>query len=338
MRVFSVIALFGVVLSGAVIAQSPASAPPAAAKPSAVTIGFMHAIHATNEVEKTLAFYRDVFGVNGAIRDFANTAVPILTNSPGVTLRVSMLNLPGQGFNFELTQFSNTERHPAQPAMFDPGAPSMQFLVRSIDTVAANIKKAGAPIITTSGSPVSVNGPLGRVKAIVFRDPDGYIVQAVEVPAAADAPAGNVLGSIMGMTVRDMDETVRFWNGMLGWELTGDKTFLKDPATLDLYGVPAGGEYRMMTAVVPGSAARMTFIEFKGMPRKEFSLRIPDPGSSGMAIRVADIQDLLPRLKAQGVRVVSKDGELVNWSPTLRNVFVKDPNGLNIELVGAAPK
>jgi hypothetical protein len=33
---------------------------------------------------------------------------------------------------------------------------------------------------------------------------------------------------------------------------------------------------------------------------------------------------------------VSKDGELVNWSPTLRNVFVKDPNGLNIELVGEA--
>jgi catechol 2,3-dioxygenase-like lactoylglutathione lyase family enzyme len=55
-----------------------------------------------------------------------------------------------------------------------------------------------------------------------------------------------------------------------------------------------------------------------------------------MAIRVANIQELLPRLKAQGVRVVSKDGELVNWSQTLRNVFVKDPNGLNIELVGEA--
>jgi hypothetical protein len=34
------------------------------------------------------------------------------------------------------------------------------------------------------------------------------------------------------------------------------------------------------------------------------------------------------------VRVISKDGKLVEWSPTIRNVFVKDPNGLNIELVG----
>jgi hypothetical protein len=75
-------------------------------------------------------------------------------------------------------------------------------------------------------------------------------------------------------------------------------------------------------------------LEFKGMPRKPFSLRVPDPGASGMAIRVAAIGDLLARMKASGVRVISKNGELVNWSPTLRNVFVKDPGGLNIELVG----
>jgi catechol 2,3-dioxygenase-like lactoylglutathione lyase family enzyme len=159
---------------------------------------------------------------------------------------------------------------------------------------------------------------MGRVKAIVFRDPDGYIVEAIEAPADADAPAGNVLGSIMGLTVRDMDETIQFWSGLLGWALTGDKPFVKDPAMLDLLGVPSGGEYRMMSAIVPGSTARMVFIEFKGMPRKEFSLRIPDPGSSGLAIRVANIHELLPRLKGQGVRVVSKDGELVNWNQTLR--------------------
>jgi len=46
---------------------------------------------------------------------------------------------------------------------------------------------------------------------------------------------------------------------------------------------------------------------------------------------------LLTRLKANGVRVISRNQELVNWSPTLRNVFVKDPGGLNIELVGNAP-
>jgi glyoxylase I family protein len=319
-------------LAGVTPAQAPQPAPPGAA-----TVGFMHAIHATNVVEKTLAFYTEVFGLSGQVRPFANEAVPILTDSPGVTLKVSMLQLPGQGFNFELTEFSNVTRTPAQPQLWDPGAPHMKIFVREIAPVMAALTKLQAPILTTSGAPVTAQTPLGTVTGVFFRDPDGYIVQAAQ-PASmpADAPAtGNVVGAMMGLTVEDMDTAMKFWRGMLGFELTGDPAFLTTPSALDLMGVPKGGSFRAVSGVVPGSKARIQMLEFKGMPRKPFSLRVPDPGSSGMAIRVAAIGDLLARLKASGVRVISKNGELVNWSPTLRNVFVKDPGGLNIELVGA---
>lgn len=337
MRVLSAVAASGLILSGVVAAQAPAPVS-GEAPPSAVTIGFMHAIHATNEVEKTLAFYSDVFGVSGQVRDFANQAVPILTNSPGVTLKVSMLNLPGQGFNFELTQFSNVERHAAQPQIWDPGAPHMKILVRDLAPVVAAIAKLNAPILTTSRVPVSVSTPLGRVKAIMFRDPDGYIVEAVQAPVPAGAPAaGNVVGAVMGVTVEDLSVALKFWHD-LGFDFTADQGFSTDPEVLDLMGVAAGGSFRSVFGVVPGSKARIALIEFKGMPRKRFDLRVPDPGASGMAIRVADIEGLLPKLKREGVRVVSRDGELVLWSATLRNVFVKDPNGLNIELVGTPGK
>lgn len=315
------------------LAQGPAPAPTGVA-----TVGFMHAIHATNVVEKTLAFYTEVFGVSGQVRPFANEAVPILTDSPGVTLKVSMLSLPGQGFNFELTEFSNVTRTPAQPQIWDPGAPHMKILVRDLEPVLGAVRRLNAPILTTSKAPVAVSTPIGNVKAIMFRDPDGYIVEAVQVPAAADAPpTGNVIGAIMGLTVEDMDTAMKFWHGLLGFELAGDRAFSTDPAILDLMGVPKGASFRAVNGVVPGSKARIAMIEFKGVQRKPFSLRVPDPGASGMAIRVAAIGDLLARMKANGVRVISKNGELVNWSPTLRNVFVKDPGGLNIELVGNAP-
>jgi len=330
-------------LAAAPFAQGPAPAPTGVA-----TVGFMHAIHATNAVEKTLAFYTEVFGVAGQVRPFANEAVPILTDSPGVTLKVSMLQLPGEGFNFELTEFSNVTRTPAQPQIWDPGAPHMKILVRDLEPIVAAVKKLNAPILTTSRAPVAVSSPIGNVKAIMFRDPDGYIVEAVQAQAPADAPAvpgsapavpaatGNVVGAIMGLTVEDMDTAMKFWHGLLGFELAGDRTFSTDPAILDLMGVPKGGSFRAVFGVVPGSKARIAMIEFKGVPRKPFSLRVPDPGASGMAIRVAAIGDLLARMKASGVRVISRNGELVNWSPTLRNVFVKDPGGLNIELVGNA--
>ena len=324
-------------LTTALFAQAPAPAAPPAPAGSA-TVGFMHAIHATNVVEKTLAFYTEVFGVMGQVRPFANEAVPILTDSPGVSLKVSMLTLPGQGFNFELTEFSNVTRTPAQPQIWDPGAPHMKILVRDLELVMAAVKKLNAPILTTSRAPVAVSTPIGNVKAIMFRDPDGYIVEAVQAQAPPDAPAtGNVVGAIMGLTVEDMDTAMKFWHDLLGFELAGDKKFLTDPAILDLMGAPKGASFRAVFGVVPGSKARIAMIEFKGVPRKPFSLRVPDPGASGMAIRVAAIGDLLARMKASGVRVISRNGELVNWSPTVRNVFVKDPGGLNIELVGNLP-
>ena len=214
MRVLSIVALSASLLSGALLAQVPGFAPPAPAKPSAVTTGFMHAIHATNEVEKTLAFYRDVFGVDGQVRDFANQAVPILTNSPGVTLKVSMMTLPGQGFNFELTQFSNVERHPAQPQISDPGAPHMKFLVRDVDAVVANIKRAGAHDHHHVASAGAREHPAWQCESDLLPRPRRLHRRGgARCRAEADAPAGNVLGSIMGLTVRDMEETTRFWSG-----------------------------------------------------------------------------------------------------------------------------
>src|ERR1700733_9033593 len=72
-----------------------------------------HAIHAVNDLDTTLAFYREVFGLNGMPRDFPNPAVPLLTDAPGVTLRMSMMQLPGS-MRFELTHFKGLERKPAR--------------------------------------------------------------------------------------------------------------------------------------------------------------------------------------------------------------------------------
>ena len=357
MRLFAALAVTTLLWAVATQAQGPAPAPGPA--PAGPTVGFMHAIHATNNVETTLAFYTKVFGVTTNVAPFANAAVPILTDSPGVSLRVAMLRLPGDGMNFELTEFTGVPRTPKTPRVTDPGAPHMKFLVRDIDAVVANAKAAGATIVTKSGTAVMVPTAIGSAKSIVLRDPDGYIVQVIQssgpVLAPPPAPRGggaaaappppaapsNVVGAIMGETIGDMAKSMKFWKEQMGWDVQGDTKWLKDKAMADLWGVADSTELRVFSAVVPGSktaqmptGARMEFIEFKDAPKTPYDMRVPDPGSSGMAIRVADIANLLTRLKSQGVRVISRNGELVEWSATVRNAFIKDPDGLNIEIVG----
>jgi thiol:disulfide interchange protein len=50
---------FGIFVAGGALAQTPAASPP----PAGPTIGFMHAIHATNSVDKTRAFYTCASGM-----------------------------------------------------------------------------------------------------------------------------------------------------------------------------------------------------------------------------------------------------------------------------------
>jgi catechol 2,3-dioxygenase-like lactoylglutathione lyase family enzyme len=317
-------------------AQAPAPAQTPALSPAPVkgaTTGFMHAIHATNNVETTLAFYREVFGLDAKVTPFANPGVPLLTNSPGVSLRVAMLRIPGQGFNFELTEFTNTQRRGARPRLTDPGAPHMKFLVRDIATVVAAAKKRRADIITRSNAPVAFLD--GVTERIFMRDPDGYIVEVIRFPPPLDAPAANVIGAVMGLTLGNLDASMAFWRDLLGWEFAAAPSWTNDPTIVDLMDLPEGVEARPVRAIVPGSTARIEMIEFRGVKNPTpFDLRVPDPGASGIAIRVANIQELLPKMQAAGIRVISKDGALVEWDAKIRNVFVKDPNGFLVELVG----
>jgi len=299
-------------------------------------IGLMHAIHSTNDVDKTLAFYQAVFGLTGQVRPFQSTGPQILTDSPGADLRVAMTQIKG-AFNFELTQFGKVERQlNKQPDIADPGAPMLKIIVRDIDAIVAAAKKVNAPIITKGAAPVTVPTTIGSAKAIIMRDPDGFFVEAIQGTPAADSPEGPILGAILALTVGDTDETLKYWNGVLGLDLQAEKGFVSDAAMLDLMGLPKGASYRTAGGLISGSKVRLEMIEIKGVPRKPFDLRVTDANACGMALRVGHIRELLARHKAAGGRVLSRNGELVEWSDTIRNVFVKDPNGLNLELVGSA--
>jgi catechol 2,3-dioxygenase-like lactoylglutathione lyase family enzyme len=327
--------LFAVALLAPIFAVEAQPAQPAAVPPSAVTTGFMHALHATNDVDKTLAFYTALFGIEGKVTPFENPNVQLLTDAPGVKLRIAMVRLPGHGFNFELTEFTNVPRTPAQPSVVDPGAPHMKIVVHDLKPVLAAADKLGVTVVTRSSSPVRVRTSLGVVDAIFLRDPDGYLVEAIRTPASPAAVGEpNVVGAIMGLTVEDLDASIKFWHDELGFDFDAVTAYSNDAAVLDLYGIKGNITYRTARGVVPGSNARLELIEFRGVPRKPFSLRAVDPGASGMALRVAAIESLVPALKAKGVPVISANQRIVEWTDTVRNVFVKDPNGLNLELVG----
>ena len=302
-----------------------------AAQSASPTKALSHAIHAVNDLDTTLAFYRNVFGLNGNPQDFPNPAVPLLTNAPGVTLRLSMLALPG-GMRFELTQFKGLERKPAQAKYTDPGAASIVFYVRDIDGALANAKKANAAIVTTDGAPVEIATATGKARSVLLRDPDGFFIQLIQAPPPAGAPEGNVHRVSLAYTMENADATRAFYTGKLGIELAGASAYSKDPAILQLVGAPAGTEFRKLSGVIPGPPASVEFTEFRGVPRTKFHLRVRDPGAPAMAIQVNDLTATIGQMKAAGTNIISANGQIVDFGGGTHTIFVEDPNGMNLEI------
>lgn len=325
MKTPSFITLAGFTLTGvAALAQ-------AQSQPVGRTQSLSHAIHAVENLDATLAFYNNVFGLPGKPQDFPNPAVPLLTNAPGITLRLSMLALPGK-MRFELTDFHGLERKPAQARYTDPGAASIVLHVRDIDTVLANARKANAPIVTTGGTPVEMTTASGKARSIIFRDPDGFFVQVIQEAPAAGAPETNVHRVSLAYTMENADATARFYSGMMGIELSGPTPFSKDATLLRLYGAPAGTEFRKISGVLPGPPAPVEFTEFRGIPRSKFHLRVRDPGAPAMAIQVTNLVGMVAQMKAAGTNLISANGQIVDFGNGVHNIFVEDPNGMNLEL------
>jgi hypothetical protein len=154
----------------------------------------------------------------------------------------------------------------------------------------------------------------------------------VEEAPAPGAPEGNVHRVSLAYTMESAEATMKFYGGMMGVDLSGPSSFSKDPAMLKLVGAPAGTEFRKLTGVIPGPPAAVEFTEFRGVPRTKFHLRVRDPGAPAMAIQVDNLIGMVAEMKAAGVNLISTNGEIVDFGGGTHNIFVEDPNGMNLEL------
>ena len=329
------VAVFAIAVSmgAAVAAQAPAGQ---TTEPLRL-VSLSHFIHATEHLETTLAFYKTVFDFDAAPpRLNSNPGVALLNNKPGIGLRASTPKFPGETFGIEMTDFSNVDKKGGQAAATQPGGIELILPVRDLDAVVAAAKKAGAPIVTRSGAPVTIETPAGKARAIVLRDNDGFMIRAVEVPGTV--PGMVQPGASMAVAVKDMDETAKFYHDVVGIDLTGDKQWMRDAAMADLVGAPAKSQYRMMSFAFPGTkSARMEFYEWKGkgVPKTVFHLRVPDPGASGWVARVSNIDAMMKEVNARHTPKLTP--EPVWFTKTISDIFITDPNGMNLELFQNLP-
>ena len=287
------------------LAQTPAPA-------GDVVIGSGSFSPIVSDLDKSLAFYRNLLGVNAPPQSsptaFGND--PALLNflgTPTAQVRVGTVRIPGTMMNVEIVDFKDIDRKPVHPRLQDPGAVMLILLVRDVDTLLATLKKGDVHMVTAGGAPVNLPD---KSRAVVIQDPDGFHIMLLQMdpfPETTAPASSNVIGSRFALTVADTGETFRVYRDVLGFKPESGE-FSVNKARNDLLNTP-GAQIRRSTAFVPGSPLQVEFLEFKGVQQKPLGARIQDPGATRLQLRVRDSDVAVKALKTAGGQVVTTGGD-----------------------------
>jgi catechol 2,3-dioxygenase-like lactoylglutathione lyase family enzyme len=330
-RVAAVVAALGVVFGGGAAAQAPQAAP------AGVITGVGNFSHIVADIDRALAFYRDVIGlpVVQPPNEFSgNPAIMNLGNTPGAQSRFGTLRVPGSQLGVELIEYKDTERKPARPRFQDPGAANLILTVRDVDSIVARVKGSAGRIQTLSGTPATIQR---GTRVIFLQDPDGFFVELAQpnpAPQTTASASDNVIGGGFEVMVENTDRTMRIWRDVLGFNAQVGDAFDGTKLLMDTAGTP-GAEFKRSAARIPGTLVTVAFLEFRKIDRRKLDTRTQDPGTPILQLRAHDVDELTRAWKAAGGAVVSTNGEPVLLGNN-KLILLRDPNGVMLELLPTA--
>lgn len=293
-----------------------------AAAPTGMVIGSRSYSPMVADLDRSVAFFRGVIGMSvpppPEPGPYPWTHEPWhrdLHGLPESPMRFSTLTMPaalipGPRMLVEPVQQGAIPLKPVVARAQDPGAFTFIVVVRDLDAAFARVKQAGVPVLTSGGAPVAVPAYGGKSRAVIVRDPDGQLVELVQLdPApASTAEAGeNLLGARLRITVEDMDRTLRLYRDMFGLSFE-EASFANDPAMNRLMGVQ-GAQFRVSTTRIPQSNQHLEFLEARGVDRTTLRSRIQDPGSVRFQVTTQNLDRAIEMLRSAGPStIVSNTG------------------------------
>ena len=139
-----------------------------------------------------------------------------------------------------------------------------------------------------------------------------------------------------GVTVRDMDTSLRFYRDGLGLEIEFDRILDADYLKTVL-----GLEFDHIRAVylrIPGGGF-VELLEYVGIERLSAASRPSDYGAGHLCLYVDDVAATFGRLRGRGFEARSAEVVDITAGPNAgaRSVYMADPDGYAVELFQKRP-
>jgi catechol 2,3-dioxygenase-like lactoylglutathione lyase family enzyme len=145
-------------------------------------LGAWHSGLAVEDMDRSLAFYRDALGLEVYIDRIANhDYLRAVTALDSREVRIVYLRIPNIEYSLELVEHRGIERVPARMRPCDPGSAHICLYVEDVDALHDRLATLGYP--SRSGRPVDITaGPFAGARSCFVHDPDGFLVELFQRP------------------------------------------------------------------------------------------------------------------------------------------------------------
>lgn len=302
---------------------------------------FQHVGMGVHDTGRTYDFYRGLLGFRIKLSDsteYIEEMKPII--GALVEMHVIMAMNVGGGAAIELVEHTSTRpQEPGEPVQWgDIGYLELGLKAFRLEELYLDLKSKGVEFLTPVRSLELSSG--GRERYAYLRDPDGLLLQLVEVPGGKRPAVGGVRHVAIG--VSDMGKARDFYGGVLGLSELIHQFKGRLP---ELDEVTGGKEMEMVVlgqrgdggSVLPLLERAMVKLvhtpDYKGKPIFE-GRRWGDIGLMEMALDVVDLGETMNGLIAAGAELFHPPTRVDMGSGTIGSfAYIKDPDGNTVELV-----
>lgn len=147
--------------------------------------GFWHAGLTVSSMERSLAFYRDLLGLEiVSDRTVREAGVLAVTGTAVGAIRVCMLRVPGADAYLELLQYDALRPAGAAARPDSVGTAHVCFYVDDLPVAWERLRAAG--VVAISGAPVDFSDRIPGTWCVYVHDPDGFVVELFDGPHYPD--------------------------------------------------------------------------------------------------------------------------------------------------------